>query len=150
MTVSTNGTIIHEDNIPPLIEHTDSISISLDGPAAIHDKLRNKDIYHKTLETIKAVRKLSDKKVNIKTTVTKYSLPQLKEMHQMLESIGINNWDIFPAENVGRAKDNPDLLLSKDEYNELCNTIDEIKKDKASKIRINFEEGGIWFLTDKA
>lgn len=150
LTIASNGTLFNESNAKTIIDHSDSISISLDGPSAIHEKLRSNSNYLNTLETIRTLRRLSPKRVNVKTAITRYSLPHLREIHSTLKEIGINQWDVFPIEKTGRAQNDPNLLLSQEEYDRLCQTIDELRKDKKGKIRINFEEGGIWFLADKA
>lgn len=115
-----------------------SIDISIDGIGEVHDKIRNtKNAYGRA---INAVKLLADKDflklLRITTTINKENIHQLEEMYITFVPLGINGWRILNTEPIGRAEQNKDILLSKDELTGLLRFIKE--KRKKSEIDITF------------
>lgn len=75
--MNTNGTLITEEISKRLANYGGfSISISLDGPEVLHDRIRGKESYRRTMSGIeKALNAGND--LTIFTTVTKSLLPEL-------------------------------------------------------------------------
>ncbi|MFH0819099.1 MAG: radical SAM protein [Patescibacteria group bacterium] len=149
VTLVTNGILLNQQNLPKLKELLTSLCISLDGFANSHNQLRNAEIYDLVLNNIKLAVKIGINDLTIKTTVTKRNLTQLHEFYNLLKETPVPKWHIFSMEPIGRGKYNQDLILSNDEYLELCAFVDQIKKEKKPKIKIKFEEGDCDFLVDK-
>jgi len=77
MFMNTNGTLITEEVSKRLADYGSfSISVSLDGPQALHDRIRGKESHRRTTRGIeKALNAGND--LTIFTTVTKSLLPEL-------------------------------------------------------------------------
>ena len=75
--MNTNGTLITEEISKRLADYGSfSISVSLDGPEALHDRIRGKGSHRRTMRGIeKALNAGND--LTIFTTVTKSLLPEL-------------------------------------------------------------------------
>ncbi|UXA04447.1 radical SAM protein [Mycobacterium sp. SMC-2] len=88
-----------------------SVGISIDGPDDVHNELRGvprSAISAWRLLTLCRERGLQ---TTVNTTVTPRSLPRLEEMFERLIQAGVSTWQVGINVAMGRAADDPALLL---------------------------------------
>lgn len=98
-----------------------TMTISLDGPEAVHDWLRGRDGSHEracaSLRLLTAAPWLQ--KLDVVTCVHRRNLDQLDETRRLLASLGVGHWRLFTVSPIGRAADDPDLRLGREEFRRL-------------------------------
>ena len=57
------------------------------------------------------------------------SIHHLDEMQQYLWSIGVRNWRLITIDPMGRAAENPELLLTAEQHRQLLDYIREKRKE---------------------
>lgn len=107
--LTSNGTLINEENSSDLIENFDEIRISIDGPEEINDAMRGKGTYEKVMKALKCLTKAGGDPV-IFITVTSLNLPYLRDFMDFLLRKGISKLHVSPLKLAGRAKE--DKMLS--------------------------------------
>ena len=120
ISLSTNATLITQENFPYLSENIDTINISLDAPRAeIHDRFRNKRGCFEKAK--RAIRKFANKGVQvvIQTTIFRENLALLCELGQLIQSEGASSWSVRLPLASGRALLNPKVFFSKAEIREV-------------------------------
>ena len=65
---------------------------------------------------------------DVVTCVNQRTIYQLDEMQQYLWSIGVRNWRLITIDPMGRAAENPELLLTPDQHRQLLDYIREKRK----------------------
>ena len=88
-----------------------SVSVSIDGLEATHDRLRAVAGSHRA--ALEALRHLRDAGVRISanTQINRLSAPELPEILELLIAHGVHSWQIQLTVPMGRAADEPDVLL---------------------------------------
>lgn len=126
--MTSNGTLITDDVADRLHKcGMRTISVSIDGTEATHDRLRGrKGAYTSAMNGIDALIR-SDKfeHVQITTVINHQNIKELPAMFEIMKSIDITSWRIVNIEPMGRAKDHPELVLTNDEYRYLLDFIKE-------------------------
>jgi MoaA/NifB/PqqE/SkfB family radical SAM enzyme len=149
VSMASNGLLMDEKNIIELKKFITGLSISLDGFKESHDYLRNANTFKKTVENIKKLKKLGFKDIMIKTAVCKKNFGELKNFYKLIQDLRVDNWHIFAMEPAGRGQTNIKDILTKKEYIQLCDFIDELKKDKKKNLKIIFDEQSDLYLDEK-
>lgn len=94
-----------------------SMTVSLDGLEADHNWMRGNP---KSFEAaVRAIRFASQEKglaFDVVTCVNQRNFPHLREIQTFLWQCGVRNWRIFGIDPMGRAKHNPELLLSDEQF----------------------------------
>lgn len=137
--MTTNGILITDKIIEKMKEtKMSTISISLDGVKLIHDKFRGVDgSFEKIIENIKKLKNATFlNSIQITTVVNKTNINQLDELYEIIKELKINSWRILNIEPIGRAEDNKDLYLEKDDYKYLIKYISE--KRKSSNFSVTY------------
>ena len=98
LVIQTNGTILTEKDIKNLSEilypKTDVIHISLEGANKnAHDSIRGKGTFDKAIESIKLLKKYS-LPVQINSTLTFVSAPNLENLFELCDSLNVNRLSI--------------------------------------------------------
>ncbi len=88
-----------------------SVSVSVDGLEAVHDRLRGVKGSHAA--AFVALRNLRDAglKVSVNTQINRLSMPELFELLEQIIAEGIHSWQIQLTVPMGRAADEPEVLL---------------------------------------
>ena len=128
--MTTNGILINDVVISKMKEAgMTTISISLDGLEQSHDAFRGVKSFGKIIENVK---KLKEAKflnyLQITTVVNKSNINELEEMYQKMAELGIDSWRILNMDPIGRAEDNQELALDKEDYIHLIKFIQEKRK----------------------
>lgn len=133
----TNGTLIN-DNVIYNMKRTgmSTISISLDGMKEVHESFRKlpNGSFDKIIENII---KLKESKflehIQVTFIASKKNIYELPSLYRMLSNIGIDSLRISSIDPIGRAKDNMDLMLDKNDFEYLINFIKQSNKNKELK-----------------
>lgn len=103
-------------------------SISLDGDEITHDRLRGvKGSYRAAIE---AMRALSERKMRVScnSQINRLSVPHLDSILESIAAVGVHSWQIQLTVPMGRAADEPDVLLQPYDLLELFPRLAELKK----------------------
>ena len=107
-----------------------SITVSLDGLPENHNWLRNNpksfERAVKALELIVACPRLN---YDVVTCVHQKNLSELTDLKEFLISKNIRNWRIFTIAPIGRAAENPEMLLTNEQTRQLMNFIAETRQN---------------------
>lgn len=137
--MTSNGILIDEDMVEKLrYAGMRTVSISIDGLEKSHDWFRNTPGAYK--KSIKAIKLLVDAKFdNVMTTtvIHKQNIHELEEIHKEISKLGINIWRIINIEPIGRAKENKELLLNKEDYKRLLDYI-KLTRETEDKFEVTF------------
>lgn len=137
--MTTNAILINEDNIERMKKTgMTTISISLDGLEQSHDEFRGvKGSYLKIIENIKKLKETNFLKyLQVTTVVNRLNINELEELYRIMQELKIDSWRIVNMDPIGRAENNKELALNKEEYRYL---IDFIKiKRKEAKFNVTY------------
>lgn len=114
-----------------------SLAVDVDGLRSSHNWLRNDehsfDAVYNAIGHIKSTPRLA---WDIITCVSPRNINELKEIKRMLIDAGVKQWRCFTIVPMGRAKDNPELILTADQYRHLMDFI--VKTRAEGKIRLSY------------
>ena len=115
-----------------------SITISLDGlNPETHDWFRGKSgSWEKAIQAIEGVVATGDLMYDIVTCVNKRNIDELEAIRDLFISKGVKRWRLFTVFPKGRAKDNPLLQLSKQDFIRLMEFIKQTRKE--GKIKASY------------
>ncbi len=143
--MTSNGMLINDDIIKKMNQtNMETISISIDGMKQTHERFRNvPGSFDKIIENIKKMQKVpSIKIVQVTTVANKKNLNELEDVYELMKKLNIDSWRVINVDPIGRAKNNDDILLNKDEYKYLFNFI----KEKREENIMNVEYGCSHYL----
>lgn len=125
----TNGILINEEIVDKMLDSgIYSVSVSLDGLEKTHESFRRvPGAFKKIINNIKLMHEKHIPMVQVITCVNKKNIDELEEIHKLMVELQIQDWRIIEVDPIGRAKDNKDLLLDKDDYDRLYNYIIKMK-----------------------
>ena len=129
--IVTNGFAYDETMHAKLISAgMGSITVSLDGLEENHNWLRNSpksfERAVKALELIVSYPRLNH---DVVTCVHQKNLAELADLKEFLISKKIKNWRIFTIAPIGRAAENPEMLLTNEQIRQLMDFIAETRKN---------------------
>jgi radical SAM protein with 4Fe4S-binding SPASM domain len=88
-----------------------SASVSIDGLAATHDRLRGVDGSHAAACAAMRALHEADVPVAVNTQINRLSMPELPEVLELIGAHGAHSWQIQLTVPMGRAADEPAVLL---------------------------------------
>ncbi|GAB4212069.1 MAG: GDL motif peptide-associated radical SAM/SPASM maturase [Sandaracinaceae bacterium] len=104
-----------------------SVSISIDGDEATHDRLRGvQGSYRAALEALENLR-AAGIKVSVNTQINRLSMPMLGEVLELLGEKKCHSWQIQLTVAMGRAADEPEVLLQPYDLLELFPLLGKLK-----------------------
>ena len=104
-----------------------SVSISLDGVGATHDRLRGvRGSFDAAIEAL-ANLKRAGVRVSVNTQINRLTMHELPEVLETLIAAGAHSWQIQMTVAMGRAADEPDVLLQPYDLLELFPLLDRLK-----------------------
>jgi radical SAM protein with 4Fe4S-binding SPASM domain len=114
-----------------------SVSISVDGMSSMHDALRGVrgawDAAFRAIEALKSV----GIPVSANTQIARPALTQIEETFDRLCAAGIHAWQVSQTVPMGRAADEPELILEPFQVLEVMAMLSRIKvKADRAKVRI--------------
>lgn len=116
-----------------------ALTISLDGLEAEHDWMRGRDGSFERAKRAIAIA-AADRRLNfdVVTCVNKKNIQQLQQIHDLLSGMRVKQWRIFTIIPIGRAKDDPDMHLTDDEFKYLMDFIQAKREHPESKMNVTF------------
>ena len=126
----TNGLALTEKRFKELMASgLRSMAISFDGMELDHNWLRQHPLaFEGATRAIKLAAATLSLTWDVVTCVNQRSIKQLDEMQQYLWSIGVRNWRLITIDPMGRAADNPELLLTPEQHRYVLDYIREKRK----------------------
>ena len=107
-----------------------SMTISLDGLEDNHDWMRGRQgSFKRAADAIKMVIESGEIEFDVVTCVNKRSYRQLPEIKQLLIGLGLKQWRLFTVFPAGRALNDPEMQLDKDEFRALMEFIRSTRKE---------------------
>lgn len=105
-----------------------AVGVSIDGLKDLHDRLRGVEgSFGRTFEVLHNARKYG-LTTSVNTQITSLVMPQLREMQELFIEAGASHWQIQLTVAMGRAADNPELLLQPYELLELMPLLADLYK----------------------
>lgn len=122
----------------------ESIVVSLDGPREAHDWLRNRDgAFDRAVDALGFLVQSGIPIVEGITCVTPQSLDALDATYEIVRGTGANYWRVFNIFPIGRARGNPELLLSPEHFRRLVSTMARLRtRGRAEGVTVNLSEEG--------
>lgn len=137
--MTTNGMLINDEIIEEFVRtNMETISISIDGLKETHESFRKvPNSFDKIIGNIKKLQKVPTVKIlQVTTVVNKKNINELEALYQLMLDLGIKYWRVVNVDPIGRAKNNDDILLDKEQYKYLYEFI--YKKRNEKKIHVDY------------
>lgn len=128
----TNGYGLTQKRLDTLLHSgLRSVTISLDGyTEETHDWFRGKKgSWLRAVNAIYRVTSTPDLVYDVVTCVNKKNIEDLPKLKNLLLSLGVTHWRLFTVFPKGRAKDNPLLRLSTEEFIRMMDFIKETRRE---------------------
>lgn len=141
----TNGYTLNEETAQRLYDAgLHSVVVSLDGPEEVHDWLRNrKGSFKRASNAIVSLRRAGVPIVEAITCVTPRSLGLLPRTYEIVRNLDATHWRIFNIFPAGRAKGDPELILTEESIARFVRIIARLReKGKTENLVVNLSEEG--------
>ena len=141
----TNGLVLTEKRFCELMAAgLRSMAISFDGMELNHNWLRQHPLaFEGATRAIKLAAATPSLTWDVVTCVTQRTINQLDDMQQYLWSIGVRNWRLITIDPMGRAAENPELLLTPEQHRYV---LDYIREKRIQGIHVSYSCEG--FMPD--
>lgn len=114
-----------------------SVSVSVDGLEATHDKLRGVEGSYRAAMAAFDHLRAAGIKVSANTQIGRVSLREIEALFDQLVDKGIHSWQVQLTVAMGRAADEPDILLEPYQVLEVMPMLARLKeRADAAKVRI--------------
>lgn len=120
--MTSNGTLITEEVARKLKEvGMGTISISLDGLPETHDAFRRTpNGWKRAMDGVMNLLRVGGfQAVQVTTVCSHKSVQELDALYDILKNVDIDSWRVVNMDPIGRAKEHPELLLTKEDYKKL-------------------------------
>lgn len=137
--MTTNGTLI-DGNCADRLKKLglQSVTISLDGMEGTHEWLRRwRGSFRRTVDAVAHLHSVGIP-VQITTVVHKKNFAELETLYEYLCTLKIASWRVINLEPIGRALDNRELLLSREEFTALLEFIRDKRFAKDTPMDVRF------------
>ena len=133
----TNGLALTEKRFRELMAAgLRSMAISFDGMELDHNWLRQHPLaFEGATRAIKLAAATPSLTWDVVTCVNQRTINQLDEMQEYLWSIGVRNWRLITIDPMGRAAENPELILTPEQH---CQLLDYIREKRKQGLHISY------------
>jgi radical SAM enzyme (rSAM/lipoprotein system) len=137
----TNGQLYDEErHISLLNSGLGALTISLDGLEKSHNWLRNSSHNFKKVENAIGLAASSSRlNFDVVTCVHHKNIEELGQIRDFLMLKGVKSWRLFTILPIGRARENPDLLLSDNQFQQLMDFIVQSRNDRTIDTKFSCE-----------
>ncbi|HYO94522.1 MAG TPA: radical SAM protein [Polyangiaceae bacterium] len=118
----------------------DSVSVSIDGQAETHDRLRGVSGSHASALAALAHMRAAGLRVACNTQINRLSMPELPELLESIARAGVHSWQLQLTVPMGRAADEPDILLQPEDLLQLFPLLATLKQ-RADELNIRIWPG---------
>ncbi len=114
----TNGYLLTPERYQRLLQNgLRAMTISLDGLEEDHDWMRGREgSFQHAAAAIKMVVESGEIEFDVVTCVNRRNYPHLAEIRDFLIGLGLKRWRLFTVFPVGRAAEDPELQLTREEH----------------------------------
>jgi len=116
-----------------------SLTISLDGLEKEHNWMRgNPGSFNRAVRAIGIA--AADKMINfdVVSCINRRNISQLQDMYELLSGLGVRQWRIFTIIPIGRAKNDPDMRLTEEEFISLMEFIKGKRENGANGMTVTY------------
>lgn len=133
-TMQSGGLNLTEERIKAAVDAgLQGLGVSIDGLREIHDRVRGvKGSFDAAFKALHAIQK-SGITSSVNTQITSLVIPQLRALMNLFIDAGAKNWQIQLTVAMGRAADNPELLLQPYELLELMPLLADLFEEGADR-----------------
>jgi len=126
-TMTTGGYNLTRERVDAMIEAgIGSITFSIDGLAATHDRLRGvPDSWQRAFTAMRHVREAGGK-IACNTQINALTRAELLPLLELLADEGIHSWQLQITVPHGNAADHPEIILQPHMFLELFETLDQV------------------------
>ena len=137
----SNGYLYNRENHVALLNAgMGALTLSLDGLEESHNWLRNnKNSFSRVDEAISLAAGARRLNFDVVTCVNKRNLHELPLLYEYLAEKGVKAWRLFTIVPIGRAENNPDLLLSDIQFQQMLDFICKKRKLKLMDVKFSCE-----------
>lgn len=137
----TNGQLYDkEKHISLLNAGLGALTISLDGLEESHNWLRNSNNSFQNVDNAIGLAASSSRlNFDVVTCVNQRNIKELPQIRDYLIQKDVKAWRLFTIIPIGRAKDNPDLLLTNRQFKELMDFISDCRKKEGIAVQFSCE-----------
>lgn len=114
-----------------------TVAVSIDGVAEVHDRIRSSaGLFRRVLAGMARVA-AAGIRLSAITAVNAVNLPTLPALLHLLESSGVDTWQIQPLLPQGRSLSSPELALSDEEYVRVARFVSDARHEtRHGKLKI--------------
>ena len=137
--MTTNGTLIDSDQAARLRRSgLASVTVCIDGLQATHERLRRAPgCYRLALRGVQALNQ-ANVPVQVTSVIHKDNYCELDALYNLMKSLGVTSWRVINMEPIGRARDHPDLLLTRKQFFGLLDYIRRKRYDARTPFDVRF------------
>lgn len=127
----TNGMTLDGAAVDKLVaRRIGSVTVSLDGLEASHDWLRGRrGSFRNAVRGLELLARRKIRYVDVVTCVNPRNIDELPRVLQLVQDLGVRRMRLFSIFPKGRARTNPDLLLSDEQLRRLMTWISTTRQD---------------------
>jgi len=107
-----------------------NVGISLDGPEAIHNKIRNNRSSYSHIQNAFTLLNKADIPIGVVTSLLEMNYPFLEDLYQILIANKVNLWQIQLVNPMGNMRNKLDLILNQSRIPELIRFIRDKNQDR--------------------
>lgn len=133
--IVTNGTLLTAEKARRLIDAgMRTVSISVDGPEAVHEAVRGEGTLRRTLAGITAAREAGLRWVEAITCVRPANLGLFAEIERQVREAGANLWRLITIDRMGRlsGQDAPEMWLTPPQVRQVLDFIERRRAELAA------------------
>jgi radical SAM protein with 4Fe4S-binding SPASM domain len=144
----TNGWLLTPEVARGLVDAgMGSISLSMDAPPEVNDRLRGKGSSDRVAQAVQHLQDAGFKgKLEVISTITTPAIPYLDAMRRLIAQMRVPLWRVAPVMPIGRAAQRPDLVPGPREVRQLLEYVRASRADGLAPTPEFCEEG---FLGDR-
>jgi len=137
----SNGILYNKErHISLLNAGIGALTLSLDGLETSHNWLRNsKSSFIKVINAIDLAASSTRLNFDVVTCVNNLNIKELAQIRDFLVQRGVKAWRLFTIAPIGRAANNPDLVLSDKQFVELMDFIADARKINSIDVKFSCE-----------
>lgn len=127
---STNGSCISEENIAEIVRVADSIQVSVDGTAKIHDDLRRTNgAFVGAINGLRLLKKYGCRQTCMTSIISPLNIHELEALYQIARE-NADIWRIGTVMPIGRASKDDSLFLSDGQLRSLLDFVAKKMRDR--------------------
>ncbi len=112
-----------------------NVAVSVDGPRAVHDRVRGEGAFDATLASARAFRD-AGLPVSVLTTVSRLNLGQLEAVREVAIDAGARQWRLQLAKPMGRMGDHAELMIKPTDLLGLVPRLARLKQAGGIELRV--------------